>query len=83
MVVLFLAFVPLGVATGNLTSSGSVPTLVICVVYGGAGFVVARRQPGNAVGWLLLGFALLLAAEFDGSLYAVLVYRLGHGRQLP
>ncbi len=76
---LLLAFVPLAVATSELTTAGNVSTVVVAGVYGGAGFVVARRQSGNAVGWLLLGFALLLAADTDGSLYAVLVYRLGHG----
>jgi len=77
-VALLLALVPLGIASRDLTA-GDVSNAVIAIVYGGAGFVVARRQPRNAVGWLLLGCALLLAADNDGSLYAVLVYRLGHG----
>jgi hypothetical protein len=77
--VLILAAVPLAVASGDLSAGGNAPTLVIVVVYGGTGFVVARRQPGNTVGWLLLGFALLLAVDTDGSMYAFLVYGPGHG----
>jgi hypothetical protein len=42
------------------------------------GVVVARRQPRNPVGWLLIGFALLGGLSVDAGYYAVLRYRLGH-----
>jgi len=77
-VVLLLALVPLGIASRALTAD-DVSNAVIAVGYGGTGVVIARRQPRNAVGWVLLGCALLLAADNDGSLYAVVIYRLGHG----
>ena len=31
--------------------------------FGGVGLVVARRQPRNPVGWILLGFAVLLVVS--------------------
>jgi len=43
------------------------------------GFVVALRQPRNAVGWILLGAALFgLLSSTSGS-YAVWDYRFSHG----
>jgi hypothetical protein len=42
------------------------------------GFVVARRQPGNPLGWMLLALVALLELSGIGSDYAWLSYRLGH-----
>ncbi len=62
---------------GNL--GGGLGNLVIFVTLGAAGLVVARAQPRNPVGWLLLGGALALALSTAGGNYAVLIYRQGHG----
>jgi hypothetical protein len=70
------ALVPGGDLGQNLLS------LVVFVMFGAVGVVVARAQPRNPVGWLLLGSALGLALSNAGGDYAVLVYRLGH-RTLP
>jgi hypothetical protein len=42
------------------------------------GFVVARRQPGNPMGWMLLALALLGVLAGVGSDYAWYSYQLGH-----
>jgi hypothetical protein len=42
------------------------------------GFVVARRQPGNPLGWMFLALAALAALGPAAGAYAVLSYRLGH-----
>jgi hypothetical protein len=42
------------------------------------GFVVARRQPGNPLGWMFLALAALGALGPAAGAYAVLSYRLGH-----
>jgi hypothetical protein len=42
------------------------------------GVVVARRQPRNPIGWILLIFILLLVLSTDAGDYAVLYYRFGH-----
>jgi hypothetical protein len=44
------------------------------------GVLVARRQPRNPEGWLLLGSAVGIFAVLDSGLYAVLDYRMQHGR---
>ena len=41
---------------------------------------MARRQPRNPEGWLLLGVAAGVFAVVDSGLYAVLDYRVQHGR---
>jgi len=48
--------------------------LPICVV----GFIVARRQPGNPIGWLLLAIPVGVLLSLDASTYAWMVYRLGY-----
>ena len=45
------------------------------------GLVVARRQPRNPIGWLLLAAPAGQLLSADAALYTGLVYRLGH--QLP
>jgi hypothetical protein len=65
---------------GNLGQN--VLNLVILITIGAAGLVVARAQPRNPVGWLLLASALGLALSYAGGSYAVLIYRQGH-RSLP
>jgi hypothetical protein len=52
--------------------------LIIGVPSAGVGVVVARRQPGNPLGWLFLAIAGCLILSSVGGDYAFLVYRLGH-----
>jgi hypothetical protein len=44
------------------------------------GVLVARRQPWNPEGWLLLGLGIVVITVFDSGLYAVLDYRVHQGR---
>jgi hypothetical protein len=55
--------------------------LVIGVPSAGVGVLVARRQPGNPLGWIFLAVAACLILSSVGGDYAVLVYR--SGRHLP
>jgi hypothetical protein len=72
----------LEILTGKVNLGQSILSLVTFITFGAVGVVVARAQPRNPVGWLLLGGALGLALSSAGGDYAVLVYRLGH-RTLP
>ena len=53
--------------------------IAVAVLFSAVGFVIVRRQPRNAIGWILLtvpaGLQLLPA---DAASYALLAYRLGH-----
>jgi hypothetical protein len=57
--------------------NGVVP-LVIGVPCAAVGILVARRQPGNPIGWLLLVIAGCLFLATDGGDYALLAYHLGY-----
>jgi hypothetical protein len=76
VVVLFGLGVPVGVAIGKPGNSLSVLALLIAVL----GLVIARRQPGNSIAWLLLGFSALTVFYDDAADYAVLDYHFHHGR---
>jgi hypothetical protein len=70
---------PLTLLSGQL--GDGIVALVIGIPCAGVGFLVARRQPGNPLGWLFLAEAILLFVSNDGGDYAYAVYRLG--RHLP
>jgi hypothetical protein len=43
------------------------------------GVVVARRQPGNPIGWILIGLGVYAGAITDAGRYAVFDYHFHHG----
>ncbi len=56
--------------------------LVVILVVGAVGLVVARHQPGNPIGWLLLGAANWIPLTIVAGAYASYVYHSGH-RGIP
>jgi hypothetical protein len=52
---------------------------VSALVCGAVGVVVARRQPRNPIGWLLIGWAVLVPVVGVALLYSVLDYRTHRG----
>ncbi len=54
------------------------PVCAIILIYAGVGVLVARRQPRNPVGWILLVFVLLFMLGSDAGYYAVYDYTFGH-----
>jgi hypothetical protein len=73
---LLVANIPLTVVSGLLGSG--IVAVVIGIPCAAVGFLVARRQPGNPLGWLFLAAAICLFVSNAGADYAYLVYRLGH-----
>ncbi len=63
----------------HLTISNDVPPALLVSIYTVVGVIVARRQPRNAVGWVLIAAILLFLFGNDLSSYAVLHYRGGRG----
>ena len=75
---LAVALVPLAIAARHnpLTSGAG---LAFTVPFAAVGVLVARRQPGNVIGWLMISPAVSYLVGTDAGLYAVIDYRLGHG----
>jgi hypothetical protein len=79
---LLAAFVPLTMASRDLHQSADGTTAIVALALAVVGMVVARRQPRNPVGWLLLGSGLAVMLTTDAELYVVLDYQV-HGGTLP
>jgi hypothetical protein len=86
--VISLATVPANVALEALSHqlptaatdiASTVAGVVFALVFTAVGVIVARRQPRNPMGWLLIAIALGIQAGNDGSQYAYLDYILHHG----
>jgi len=77
-----VASVPLEDAAHQLTVSNVVGEGLSVLVYTAVGVIVARRQPRNPLGWILLMTIFLYVFSNELGTYAVLHYTLGH-RGLP
>jgi hypothetical protein len=77
IVALIAVTFPLGALAGFKASEGS-GSLFFAPVFGGLGFVLAWRKPGNPLGWLLLGAVGFLVLSGAASAYAVALYRQHH-----
>jgi hypothetical protein len=75
---LAVAAAVLGGLAHDLTISNFAAPAIGISIYIVVGVVVARHQPGNPVGWILLSAMLLFLLSHDAGSYAVLHYRLGH-----
>jgi hypothetical protein len=64
-------------ASGQPLSGGAVTLLYLAFAV--VGVVVAWHQPGNPIGWLLLGVAFFFTASGTAGVYTVADYRLHHG----
>ena len=78
VILLTLTAVAFTVADHRL-SAGDGGSIILVPGFGIVGLIVARRQPRNPMGWILLGLALCLALDDASSTYSVLDYRRHHG----
>ena len=81
VVALMAAAVVLDAFLRNLSIVKLGPEVLVIAVYAVVGVIVARRQPGNPIGWILLAFITLFLFSSDAGWYAVLYYH--HGYHLP
>jgi len=52
--------------------------VVIVLTFAGVGLLIARRQPGNPIGWMMVVFTLVYVLGGAANYYALLYYGLGH-----
>jgi len=74
---LTVLYIPLAWPAGDVSDGWDV--LLALVAFAVPGVVVARRQPGNPIGWILIGLGLLGAFYTDASRYSVFDYHFHHG----
>ena len=74
--------IPLDRATQARIRGGLVVGIIVGLPFALVGLVVARRQPRNGVGWIMLATALFFIVQADASMYTVLDYRLHNGHLL-
>ena len=80
--VLLAAFAPILALAHQLTLSNFGTPFLLEAPYVAVGFLVARRQPRNPIGWLLLAGGSAAALSGDSGYYAWSIYGVGH-RALP
>jgi hypothetical protein len=77
VLLLAVAVIPLSLLAGQ-DLIGNTAELSIGVPMCAVGFLVARRQPRNPIGWLLLVVVAGILVSLDAGPYAWLVYRMGY-----
>jgi hypothetical protein len=70
---------PLYRAIDHVAAAADPTSIVVVVPFALVGVVVARRQPRNGMGWILLATALFFILQADASMYTVLDYRVHKG----
>jgi hypothetical protein len=76
---LILVLVALDVLLGYAAHGGGAGLWFVALLIAVLGLVIARRQPANPLGWLLMGFSVWVALYDLAGGYAVLDYHLHHG----
>ena len=74
--VLAVLYVPLAWPVRDFSDGWQVPLFVAVSL---TGVVVARRQPGNPVGWILIGLGVFATFYTDAGRYAVFDYHFHRG----
>jgi hypothetical protein len=77
----FAAMIPLAVLAspaGSIALGNLLVATAIGAPSAAVGWLVTRRQPGNALGWLFLAIGICLFLSTDGGEYAAVSYLLGH-----
>ena len=82
IVILLAADVTLSVVAHDPWPTDDGVVLVLLAAYGAVGYVIARTQPQNPIGWIFLGLALFAYIDYVARLYLVIDYR-EHGGSLP
>jgi hypothetical protein len=76
--VLTLVLLVIGVPLSELAKQGPVNQDILMLPFALVGFIVARKQPRNPIGWIMLALAPIFELSADAGMYSVLIYRFGH-----
>ena len=73
-----LALLVIGVPLSEMAKQGLVNQDILMLPFAIVGFIVARKQPRNPIGWIMLALAPIFELSADAGMYSVYVYHLGH-----
>jgi uncharacterized membrane protein len=76
--VVTLVLLVIGVPLSELAKQGPVNQDILMLPFAIVGFIVARKQPRNPIGWIMLALAPIFELSADAGMYSVYVYHLGH-----
>ncbi|HEY5051017.1 MAG TPA: hypothetical protein VII50_08955, partial [Acidothermaceae bacterium] len=76
--VLTLVLLVVGFPLSEFAKQGLVNQDILMLPFAVVGFVVARKQPRNPVGWIMLLLAPIFMLSSDAGMYSLLIYQLGH-----
>ena len=79
VIVILIAAVVVLSRLNHVSRVGNLPLMVIALPFSAVGFVVARRQPKNAIGWIFFGVAACFLLIAVGRDYSGIDYRVHHG----
>lgn len=80
--VILAAGVVLSAVTRDLWPTNDGIAFAVLASYATVGYVIARAEPRNPIGWIFLGLGLFTLFDYVVRLYVVLDYR-EHGGRLP
>ena len=76
--VLTLVLFVIGFPLSEMAKQGLVNQDILMLPFAVVGFIVARKQPRNPVGWIMLALAPIFMLSSDAGMYSVMTYQLGH-----
>jgi uncharacterized membrane protein len=76
--VVTIVLLVVGVPLSELAKQGPVNQDILMLPFAIVGFIVARKQPRNPIGWIMLALAPIFELSADAGMYSVYVYHLGH-----
>jgi hypothetical protein len=76
--VVTLVLLIVGFPLSEMAKQGLVNQDILMLPFAIVGFVVARKQPRNPIGWIMLTLAPIFMLSSDAGMYSVLIYQRGH-----
>jgi hypothetical protein len=76
--VLTLVLLLIGIPLSEMAKQGLVNQDILMLPFALVGFIVARKQPRNPIGWIMLALAPIFMLSSDAGMYSVMIYQLGH-----
>jgi hypothetical protein len=75
--VVTIGLLVIGIPLSEMAKQGPVNQDILMLPFAIVGFIVARKQPRNPIGWVMLALAPIFELSADAGMYSVMIYHLG------